>query len=62
MESGGGYWGEKMERLFSVILLSALISALMPDGNAKSGIKMITGLIVVLMIAEVITGVFSNLK
>ena len=51
-----------MERLFSVILLSALISALMPDGNAKSGIKMITGLIVVLMIAEVITGVFSNLK
>ena len=35
-----------MESILTVILVSAFLSALMPEGNAKSGMKMMTGLVV----------------
>ena len=50
-----------MARILSVLLFSAFLDALMPEGKAKSGMRTITGLISVLMIAEFLFGVLSNL-
>lgn len=49
-----------MESILTVILVSAFLSALMPEGNAKSGMKMMTGLVVFLMISEFLVYIFSN--
>lgn len=49
-----------MESILTVILVSAFLSALMPEGNAKSGMKMMTGLVVFLMISEFLVHIFSN--
>jgi len=51
-----------INKILSVILLSAFLSALMPEGNAKSGVKMMSGLIVFLMISEFLVNIFSNLE
>lgn len=51
-----------MEGVFSILFLSAFLTALMPDGNSKDAVKMMTGLIALIKISELIISVFRNLE
>lgn len=50
-----------MQRFLCLILLSGIFNAVMPEGNAKGGVRMITGLLTVRMIAEFLSEMLLNL-
>lgn len=50
-----------MGRMISVILMASFLNALMPEGNSKFAMRLITGLIAVSMAAEFLLGAFTNM-
>ena len=49
-----------MRAFFCLMLVSGVLNTLMPEGNARAGVRMITGLLGIKMIAELLRDALLN--